>query len=63
LKDFEKAESIASVSIGSINGRKASFCAGGDILGWLSRINIIEAKLWTVQNWVPGWTPNYWDQF
>jgi len=32
LKDFESSKSIASVSIGSIHGKNASFCAGGDIL-------------------------------
>jgi len=32
LKDFESSKSIASVSIGSIHSKKASFCAGGDIL-------------------------------
>jgi len=32
LKDFESSKSITSVSIGSIYGKKASFCAGGDIL-------------------------------
>ena len=37
LKDFESSKSIASVSIGSIHGKKASFCAGGDILGWFSK--------------------------